>query len=211
LLGRLFQTLTKWIFGLTFPLAAVMIFFAAPLMRIFGHDFEAGWPILIIGAIGQLVNCGVGSVGYLLLMSGNQRCLIKVEAVMAVLMVLLNLLLIPRWGITGAAVGAAFTNVVGNAWYLVEVRRKLGLFPYNRSYLRLVLPMGGTIAAVLGLLLASGRAREDWAVIGVALVLGYLAFISIALAVGLDADDQLIARAVWARVSGVFRRAEMNA
>lgn len=211
LLGRIFQTLTKWILGLTVPLAAVMIFFASPLMRIFGRDFEAGWPILIIGTVGQLVNCGVGSVGYLLLMSGNQRRLIRIEAIMAGLMVLLNLFLIPRWGITGAAIGAAITNVIGNVWYLGEVRRRLGLFPYNRSYLRLVLPLGATFAVLLGLRLGFGVVRQEWVVIGTALLLGYLTFIGIALAFGLDLDDQLIARAVWARLSGPFRSAEVNA
>jgi O-antigen/teichoic acid export membrane protein len=210
LLGRIFQTLTKWILGLTIPLAVVMILFASPLMRIFGRDFEAGWLILVIGTVGQLVNCGVGSVGYLLLMSGNQRCLIKIEAIMAALMVLLNLFLIPRWGITGAAIGAATTNIIGNFWYLAEVRRRLGLFPYNRSYLRLALPLGVAFAVALGLRVVFGTVRQEWVVIGAALLLGYLVFIGIALAFGLDADDQLIARAVWARVSGTFRSVEVN-
>ena len=83
---------------------AVMIIFAPALMRIFGHDFEMGWPILVIGTLGQLINCGVGSVGYLLLMSGHQRRLIRIQAVMACVMVALSLILIPRWGITGAAI-----------------------------------------------------------------------------------------------------------
>ena len=48
-----------------------MIIFAPALMRIFGPDFEVGWPVLVIGTLGQLVNCAVGSVGYLLLMSGQ--------------------------------------------------------------------------------------------------------------------------------------------
>jgi O-antigen/teichoic acid export membrane protein len=211
LLGRIFQTLTKWILGLTIPLAAVMILFASPLMRIFGRDFAAGWPILIIGTIGQLVNCGVGSVGYLLLMSGNQRRLIRIEAVMAAAMVLLNLLLIPRWGITGAAMAAAITNVIGNVWYLSEVRGRLGLWPYNRSYLHLALPIAGTLTVVLALRAVFGAVRQEWVVIGAGLVLGYLTFVSIAFSFGLDADDKLIAKAVWARVSGTFRSAEMNA
>ncbi len=210
LLGRIFQTLTKWIFGLTVPLAAVMIWFASPLMQIFGRDFETGWLVLVIGTLGQLVNCGVGSVGYLLLMSGNQRRLIRIEGVMAAVMVALNVLLIPRWGITGAAIGAAITNVIGNIWYLAAVRSKLGLSPYNRSYLRLALPIAGALAVVLGLRMGLGAVRQEWAVIGAALLLGYLAFAGIALGFGLDADDKLIARAVWARVSA-WRRPEMSA
>lgn len=204
LLGRLFQTLTKWMLGLTFPLAIVVMIFARPIMRIFGHDFEAGWPILVIGTCGQLVNCGVGSVGFLLLMSGNQRRLIRVQVVMAVVMVALSIWLIPRWGAWGAAIAAAITNAGANAWCLLEVRSALNLSPYNRSYLKL---LPSITSALLVALLASkvvAFVRTDWILILAALVLAYSAFSAIAFVVGLDADDRLIANAVWTRVRGAF-------
>ena len=208
LLSRIFQTLTKWILGLTIPLASVMIIFAPGLMRIFGHEFEAGWPILVIGTAGQLVNCAVRSVGYLLLMSGEQKRLVRVQACMAVVMVVLSLLLIPRWGIIGAAAGAAITNAVSNFVYLWQVRRALGLSPYNRSYLRLLLPVTAAIGLLLSLRLGLSAVRPEWLVIGAGVTLAYLAFIGVALAFGLDADDRLIAEAVWSRLRGVFPRTE---
>jgi O-antigen/teichoic acid export membrane protein len=211
LLGRIFRSLTKWILGLTLPLAAVMIIFAPALMRIFGHDFEGGWPILAIGTLGQLVNCGVGSVGYLLLMSGNQLSLIRIQAVTACLMVALSLVLIPRWGITGAAVASAVTNVVANVWYLSEVRRTLGLFPYSRSYWRLLLPLLGGLVTLFLLRAIFGTFRPEWMVIAAALLLAYGAFIGVALAIGLDADDRLVARAVWSRLRASFTNAEAGA
>lgn len=204
LLGRLFQTLTKWMLGLTFPLAAVMIVYARPIMRIFGHDFEAGWPILVIGTCGQLVNCGVGSVGYLLLMSGNQRRLVRVQAAMAVVMVVLSVQLVPLWGALGAAVAAAITNAGVNAWNLLEVRTALKMSPYNRSYLKLLPAMGSALLIALLVNNVSGLVRHDWAVIVVALLLAYGVFSAVMFAMGLDADDTLIANAVWARVRGTF-------
>jgi O-antigen/teichoic acid export membrane protein len=204
LLGRLFQTLTKWMLGLTFPLAMVMILYARPIMRIFGPDFEAGWPILIIGTCGQLVNCGVGSVGYLLLMSGNQRRLVRVQAAMAVVMVVLSVQLVPLWGALGAAVAAAITNIGVNAWNLLEVRTALKLSPYNRSYLKLLPAMGSALLVALLVSRASFVVRHDWMVIVVALLLAYGVFSVVTLAMGLDADDTLIANAVWARVRGTF-------
>ncbi len=211
LLGRIFQTLTKWILGLTLPLAAGMVIFAPALMRIFGHDFEVGWAVLVIGTLGQLINCGVGSVGYLLLMSGNQRRLIRIQAVMACGMLALNIFLIPRWGIVGAAVGAAVTNAVTNIWYLAEVRRSLGLLPYSRNYWRLLLPVCGNLAVLLIIRTTLKTVRPEWIVIGAAISLAYLAFIGIAMAFGLDADDRLIASAVWSKVRGAFQGAEENA
>ena len=56
----------------------------------------------------------------MLLMSGNQNRLIKVQATMTAVMVLLNILLIPRWGIMGAAVAAAVTTIGTNAWNLAR-------------------------------------------------------------------------------------------
>jgi O-antigen/teichoic acid export membrane protein len=172
----------------------------------FGHDFEAAWPILIIGTCGQLVNCGVGSVGYLLLMSGNQRRLVRIQAVMAAVMVLLSFLLVPRWGVLGAAVAAAVTNAGTNAWNLVEVRKVLRLSPYNRSYLRLLPSVGGALLIAWLVSKASLFVRADWVVIVVSLVLAYGVFSVVAFAMGLDADDRLIANAVWARAQDFLRR-----
>jgi O-antigen/teichoic acid export membrane protein len=210
LLGRMFQSLTKWILGLTLPLAAVLVVFAAPLMRVFGPEFERGWPILLVGTIGQLINCGVGSVGYLLLMSGYQNCLVRIQIAMAVVVVMLNLLLIPEWGIMGAAVAVAITNALMNLWCLMEVKRKLGLFPYNRGYLALGPPFALTV--VLLLLLRAGLALigPEWIAIGIGLIVAYASFLVTALAFRLETDDRLIAKAIWSGIFGLTRRAEVN-
>lgn len=207
LLGRIFQILTKWSLGLTAPLAAVIIIFAHPFMRIFGSEFESGWPILVIGTLGQLVNCGVGSVGYLLLMSGNQRRLFRVQLVMAGVICAMNLLLIPRWGITGAAIAAALSNILTNLWYLREVRNALGLQPYNRGYLRLVLPLALTCVALFGVRAALSASSPAWLLIAAGMVVAYLTFAGIVLLCGFDADDHLIASAIRMRLRGAFQGA----
>jgi O-antigen/teichoic acid export membrane protein len=210
LLGRIFQTLTKWILALTIPLAATMILFAPSLLRMFGHDFEAGWPILVIGTAGQLVNCGTGSVGYLLLMAGQQRRLIMVQAIMSCVMFVVAMLLIPKWGIVGAAIAASLTNVLTNVWCLREVQRSLGLLPFTRSYLRMGVP---TLCTLLVLLLWKESLRifhPAWLVVGMGFLLAYAIFLPVTLACGLDPDDRLIASGVWSRVRGVFQDAEVS-
>ncbi len=211
LLARLFQSLTKWVTGLTLPLAAVVVIFARPLMRIFGPGFEAGWPILIIGTLGQLVNCGVGSAGYLLLMSGNERRLTKVQAAMAAVMVVLNIALVPVWGIVGAAIAAAITNVGMNVWNLLQVRAALHLSPYNRSYLYLLPPAIASIAVTLLLKRNAAVFHHDWLAVAVSGVLAYVTFAGIVLAFGLNPDDRLIADAIWLRVRGAFGKSQRGA
>jgi O-antigen/teichoic acid export membrane protein len=204
LLARLFQSLTKWVVGLTLPLAIVLVVFARPFMRIFGPDFEVGWPILIIGTLAQLVNCGVGSVGYLLLMSGNEKRVIKVQIAMAIVMVACCAALVPIWGIVGASIAAAVTNVGMNVWNLLEVRKALGISPYNRGYFRLLPPAVLTLAVTLVLRRYSYLFHRDWLAVGVTLGVVYCIFSGVVFLGVLDADDRLIATAIWSRIQGAF-------
>jgi O-antigen/teichoic acid export membrane protein len=205
-LEKLFQTLTKWVLALTLPLGFVIIIFALPLMRLFGPDFVTGWPVLVVGAIGQLVNCGVGSVGYLLLMSGNQRKLVKVQFAMAGVSILVNLALIPALGIVGAALAAGFANAGGNLWNLYEVRKALRIYPYNRSYYALLIPTVFAVAAVALLRLWTASIIHQWLAIPLALALSYAVFFSLAVAYALDPDDRMLARSAWSRLHGVQKK-----
>ena len=205
-LRRLFQTLTKWVIASTLPLALVVITFSPQLMRIFGPDFVSGWPVLVIGAVGQLVNCAVGSVGYLLLMSGNQKRLIRVQFVMAGVSVVVNLILIPVLGIVGAAIAAALINVASNVWNLSQVRKALHISPYNRGYLGLIAPAAILAASLAGLRMASGGVVHQWLVVMFALVFAYAIFGGLAVFFALDNDDRMIATSAWAQIRGGMRK-----
>ena len=209
LLGRLFQTLAKWVLGLTLPLAFVMIIFSKPLMRLFGTAFEAGWIVLSLGTLGQLVNAGVGSVGYLLLMSGNQARLIRVQVIMAVFMVAATFGLVRPFGIAGVALATALTNAFSNYLYLRQVRAALQLSPYNRTYLRLLGPGIASLALTVGfrLLVRSLDLHPEWFWIGIALVAAYASFCGLALLAGLESDDKMIVAAIRHRVLGALGRA----
>ena len=216
LLGNLFQTLTKWILGLTLPLAFVMIIFSKPLMRLFGPAFESGWLVLSLGALGQLVNAGVGSVGYMLLMSGNHARLIRVQAVMAVFMVAATFGLVRPFGMAGVALAAALTNALTNYLYLRQVRAALHLSPYNRTYVRLLVPCLVSLAVTLGLRLwmrSSVRLsylhpHPEWLWIGIALAAAYASFSGLALRAGMDNDDKMIVAAIRARALGLLGKTQ---
>ncbi len=204
LLARMFQTITKWIVGLTTPLVAAMIVFAAPLMRIFGADFAQGWPVVVICACGQLVNCGVGSAGNLLLMTGHQKNLLWIQGLAAAVMVGGNLALVPVWGIVGAAVAAAASMAMSNLCYLVVVRQKLRISPYNRSYERLLVPLLASSGVLLAVRLGLRTVRPEWLLIVIGTALAYGTFIAAVSLFGLDEDDRVITTAIWKRIRNVL-------
>ena len=209
-LQRLYQTLTKWVLGFTLPLAIVVCVFAAPFMEIFGKEFRSGWIVLIIGTIGQLINCGVGSVGLLLLMSGNQDRVVRIQVRVAIANAILNLALIPLWGIVGAITVSAATNAGINLLYLREVKARLGMRPYNRSYVRLLLPILGASVMVVLVRLQVHRFHSTIIAILAGLILAYSVFTALVLVVGLDEDDRLVAHAIASKLTGMFRVAGLD-
>ena len=206
LLQQLYATLTKWIVILTLPLAFTMMIFAKPLIAIFGHDFEAGAAVLAIGACGQLFNCAVGSVGYLLLMSGNQMQLIKIQGCNAALMIGLSLFLVPRFGIAGAAVASAVAVISTNLWSLVAVSRCLHLFPYNAGYRKLILCALISAAVLFICLRGLSPAQPPLMIAGIGFVAAYISFLGTLLLFGLDPDDRRFAAILWHHLGRRVRR-----
>jgi O-antigen/teichoic acid export membrane protein len=206
LLQQLYSTLTKWILLLTLPLAVTMIIFSRPLMEIFGKGFAPAAAVLMIGAAAQLFNCAVGSVGHLLLMSGNQLQLVKVQAVNAALMIALSLFLVPRMGVKGAALASAITVVTTNLWTLGVVRHILKLFPYHRGYLKLVVPAVISAAIIWIMDRISSGMQAQWKVAIPALICSYAALLGLVFVSGLDEHDRLIARVIASKIGQNVRR-----
>jgi O-antigen/teichoic acid export membrane protein len=204
LLLNLYQTSTKWVLGFTLPLAFVIMIFARPLMGIFGPQFSDGWPVLLVATLGQLVNCGVGSVGYLLLMSGQQRRMARNQGMVAGAIVVLNLLLIPRFGLVGAAAAAGIANSLMNLLMLRDVGRTLSLHLRGRSYLSLLLPALVTVTAIYSVRWALRGFHHDVVAVIAGLIAGYLAFFLAAITTGLDPADRMLARSAWNQISGIL-------
>ena len=119
---------------------------------------------------------------------------------MAVVLVAINLTLIPRWGLLGAASAGAVVTIVSNLWYLSEVRKSLGIRPSLRKYFALILPATVMIASLLlfrGFVIANWPA---WGAVVASLSLAYVIFVGVSLLVALDLDDRDIARAVWSKI-----------
>ena len=76
---------------------------------------------------GELVAASVGPVGYFLTLTGRHRAATWIEAGTSVLVLMLALVLIPRFGILGAAEAVALGATVRNIAMVVAVWRLHGL------------------------------------------------------------------------------------
>ena len=99
------------------------------ILVFFGVDFSDASSALLILCLGQFMNILFGSVGLLLMMSGNERFAILGLFFSVLFNIVFNLILIPRYGIMGAAITTAGGLTVWNLLMYVFVRRKMKIHP----------------------------------------------------------------------------------
>jgi O-antigen/teichoic acid export membrane protein len=171
--------------------------FARDLLHLFGRGFAGGASALAVLALGQLVNVGTGTVTGLLAMIGRARLSVLNSLFFLGLSLVLDFLLIPRWGILGAAIANASALAAVNLLRLVQVHHALGISPYDHRFLR---PLGAGLAAVAVAWLLPLSALDPLPRLGLrALVLGGVYLVSL-LALGIEPGDREVARALRQRL-----------
>lgn len=128
-LQKLLTASARGVLGAALPVAAVLIVYGDWILEVaFGEEYVAGNVPLIILCVGNLINVGGGSVATLMNMTGHERDTALGMTGAAVLNIVLNVLLIPYWGMTGAAVATVATFLAWNLFLCVRAYKELGVF-----------------------------------------------------------------------------------
>lgn len=122
---------SKLIFWLSLPVQAALIIFHSAALFIFGHEFLKGSFALIIVLTGQIFNSLTGPCGQVLNMTNHQVFLRNVSLVSLTIMIAINYFLIPKYGITGAAISSMFGNVFINILCVIKIKKE---FSFNTMY-----------------------------------------------------------------------------
>ncbi len=115
----------RWTFWPTLLLGLVVLAIGWPLLRLFGPAFTAAYPLLFILIVGVVARGSVGPAETLLNMTGKQNICALLYAATLGVNVALNLVLIPRFGLTGAAVSTAAAMVMEAALLSTAVYRTM--------------------------------------------------------------------------------------
>ena len=174
-LEELFKRATRWALTATLPLLVVLIVSADDVLEGFASRFEIGEHALRILLLGQAVNVATGSAGFILIMTGFTLVDLFDNLTAVVLIAVMAVPLTNALGIEGTALAAATTVAGMSLVRLGQVRRYIGIQPYDRAYLGLALP---TLAAAAAALAAHAAlaGRPWWASLTATAACGFLAY-----------------------------------
>ena len=192
---RLYKTVTRWILIATLPLFLLFLFFPTHIMGIFGTEYEVGSVALTILSVAFLIGAGTGPCGQILHMTGKQNIDVFNNVALIIVNVLLNLWLIPAYGILGAAIATAIGLVLLNTVRFLEVYQLYKMTPYERSVLK---PISAAIITALVTLIFQHFAPMPF-YLQMGLTVGIYGFG--VLRFGLEAEDKLLLSNLMARMN----------
>jgi O-antigen/teichoic acid export membrane protein len=201
-LDGLFKSITRWTVAGTIPLLLLMLLAPAAILRLFGgSDFTTGTTALRILVIGQAINVSVGAAGFVLIMAGRTGWDLTVYAVSAALDLVLSLILVPKFGINGAAAAQAITIGLSNWLRLGLVKKFVGIFPWDTPYARLAVPSAACAIAMLAAQAVLPGKKWLLELIGIGLA-GAIVYVPVLLRFGLTEGERVALRNGLAKVRG---------
>jgi O-antigen/teichoic acid export membrane protein len=196
-LAEMLRVAMKWAVYLSIPVALVFCLLAGPAIEVlFGEAYLDGAPALRFLALAQLANVAVGQIGMVLIMTGRQLRWLALMVPAFALNLVLNLVLVPRLGATGAAISslASTTVLLGAASWLASV--ELGQRTVDRRFLK---GLYGAVVAATALLIVRAVVQGPLPQLAVGAVVAVLVFGAVLRAQGLDGEDRVLLGVVRAR------------
>jgi O-antigen/teichoic acid export membrane protein len=152
---QLFRVATGWAVAFCFPIFVACAVYAPTLLRLFGAEYKRGATALAIVATAMLWNILTGPVTAVLLMAGRSVWNLWNSVAALAVYLAVGALLVPRFGLVGAAAAWAVAILIEHGLPLVQVSRRLGLQPWSAPTLR-------TAATAVGIFGVFGVAFRVW-------------------------------------------------
>jgi O-antigen/teichoic acid export membrane protein len=189
--------LTRWVATLSVPLAVTMVGLRVDLLALYGEAYVVGASLVCVWTVTHLVNGTLGLVGHVLMMSGRSRTFLVNQVIAASVNVALSFLLIPRFGLMGAAVSALVAVTTPLVLTIFEVWALERVHPFAWGLAKPFVAGAAMLAAEIGVgRVVSGHLAHAAAAVGVGLAT-YL--VALALLRPGREEREVIAK-LWARL-----------
>jgi O-antigen/teichoic acid export membrane protein len=165
-----YRATTAWLILLTWPIYLLVLVYGSQVLAVFGHSYRTGYSVMAVLCAAQLAGAVMGQVDIVLITAGKSSWSMINGLLVLSTNIGLDLWLIPRHGILGAAIGWAVAITVSNIVPLTQLAVVFRLHPFGRAGITAVALTGVSFGVVaLAIRTALGG---NWASLAVAVVAG---------------------------------------
>ncbi len=185
----IYTVLTKWVCAMAFPIALLFILFPETILgTFFGEEYiVATIPLQIIAAV-YFVNNLMGPNGATLTAYGKTKFLMYATFIAAITNIVLNSIMIPRFGIIGAASATGISIIGVNVIRIFKLNKIAGIHSLKKNTLEPIL-FGGVISIFTGFIIRTIFPINLFALIIIFALFSILFFLSMILTRSISKED----------------------
>lgn len=128
------------IFITTFPLFIIISLYPSETISfVFEAEYVTETPLLPILTLGFFIHAFAGPDKNILISAGNTRSILYIGGTGAVVNIILNVILIPKYSYQGAAIATTASYLVINILYILSLYKFYSVFPFNRRTVKIII------------------------------------------------------------------------
>jgi len=186
-MDSIYKTSAKWLGILVFPMYSILVSYPDLVLSLtFGKEYTSGALALQIISTGFFINVAMGLNRPGILSLGMSKSILKGNFMAVILNVFLNIILIPIFGLVGAAAASAFSYVFANLYWVYILYSETKIHPLDREYFYSMLLLSIVSVLILGIVQMLTNGPE------IAIITLFLCAYLVILAVFIPMEDEII-------------------
>jgi O-antigen/teichoic acid export membrane protein len=184
-----YQITTKWVYIMTLPLFVTLVLLPELVIGIvFSQEYADAAPILVVLSIGFFTNSAFGRSRETLSALGDTTITMFVNLASFVVNIVLNILLIPTYGVIGAALASVLSFLALNSTIVLVLKWKYSITPFSKETIKTITLLPLTALPVsIGVRNALGRNVVSLAAVPVTAM--SVAFVALLISGALESED----------------------
>ena len=200
-LNNTYKRVAKWAFCITLPM--FLVFFCYPkyiLATLFGVEYQKAWLPLMILSVGIFINVSSGSFGETLIAIGKTKINMLLITIFVFINVVLDIILIPRVGLIGAAIANSFSLILVCVIGLLYLNKYLKLQPFSLAHIKILLSTSVSLTSLYFINKLLFRQFTVWLFLIFIMILYLLSFYGLFLLNGFDSIEINIMKNIYRKI-----------
>lgn len=156
-IDKLYKDTAKVQVYLGFFVFIFVYIFSIELISLLDPVYAAGYLVFILIVLGELINLSTGMCGGILALSKYYKYDLITLILLVVMNIILNIILIPLYGINGAAIATVMSLIIYNVVKVILVFKLFNIHPISIDYLKIA---GAAILTLFILLIVKSALDE---------------------------------------------------
>ena len=136
---KMYKLSSKYLMIFCGLLGSVLVVCIKPTLALLPNDYSSGTIVTIIICIGAFFNAATGVNYSILTYSSHYKLGAVFYSSLLILTIILNIILIPMYGIMGAAIATCLASIIHNLLRFIFIKVKLNMQPFTTDSLKIIL------------------------------------------------------------------------